>query len=92
MHPPGRGGIQTRPAAAVLVRNQRNRLAAGDVYHHLAHRGGADGLVGAGGIGIELKVAMDMFQYQEAATIIICIFALVIAVEQLSIHARRGFM
>lgn len=50
------------------------------------------GLVGAGGIGIELKVAMDMFQYQEAATIIICIFALVIAVEQLSIHARRGFM
>lgn len=50
------------------------------------------GLVGAGGIGIELKVAMDMFQYQEAATIIICIFLLVIAVEQLSIRARRTFM
>lgn len=50
------------------------------------------GLVGAGGIGIELKVAMDMFQYQEAATIIMCIFLLVIAVEQLSIRARRKFM
>jgi phosphonate transport system permease protein len=50
------------------------------------------GLVGAGGIGIELKVAMDMFQYQEAATIIICIFLLVICVEQISIHARRNFM
>ncbi len=50
------------------------------------------GLVGAGGVGIELKVAMDMFQYQEAATIILCIFLLVIAVEQFSSYARRKFM
>jgi phosphonate transport system permease protein len=50
------------------------------------------GLVGAGGIGIELKVAMDMFEYQEAATIILSIFLLVIAVEQFSMHARRKFM
>ena len=50
------------------------------------------GLVGAGGIGIELKVAMDMFEYQSAATIIICIFLLVIGVEQLSTYARNKFM
>lgn len=50
------------------------------------------GLVGAGGIGIELKVAMDMSLYQEAATIIICIFLLVIAVEQFSIYARKEIM
>jgi len=50
------------------------------------------GLVGAGGIGIELKVAMDMFEYQQAATIILCIFVLVIAVEQLSIQTRKHFM
>ena len=50
------------------------------------------GLVGAGGIGIELKVAMDMFQYQEAATIILCIFLLVVMVEQFSTYARRKFM
>ena len=50
------------------------------------------GLVGAGGIGIELKVAMDMFEYQQAATIIICIFLLVILVEQFSIYARKQFM
>lgn len=50
------------------------------------------GLVGAGGIGIELKVAMDMFQYQEAATIILSIFLLVIAVEQFSTYAGRKFM
>lgn len=42
------------------------------------------GLVGAGGIGIELKVAMDLFNYKTATAIIIMIFALVIIVEQAS--------
>jgi phosphonate transport system permease protein len=41
------------------------------------------GLVGAGGIGIELKVAMDLFSYDLAATIILAVFALVIVVEQI---------
>lgn len=50
------------------------------------------GLVGAGGIGIELKVAMDMFEYQSAATIILSIFILVIAVEQFSVYIRNKFM
>lgn len=44
------------------------------------------GLVGAGGIGLELKVAMDLFDYQTAMTIILLIFVLVIAVE------RAGFV
>jgi phosphonate transport system permease protein len=47
------------------------------------------GLVGAGGIGIELKVAMEMFHYSQAATAILAIFALVIAVEQSSAAIRR---
>jgi phosphonate transport system permease protein len=47
------------------------------------------GLVGAGGIGIELKVAMDMFHYSQAATAILAIFALVIVVEQASSAIRR---
>ena len=47
------------------------------------------GLVGAGGIGIELKVAMDMFQYDQAATIIIGVFLLVLVVERLSSTLRR---
>jgi phosphonate transport system permease protein len=47
------------------------------------------GLVGAGGIGIELQVSMELFRYPEAATIIIAIFALVIAVEQCSAWLRR---
>ncbi|MFN3889249.1 MAG: phosphonate ABC transporter, permease protein PhnE [Beijerinckiaceae bacterium] len=47
------------------------------------------GLVGAGGIGVELKVAFDLFAYSTAATIIICIFILVLVVEQASSWVRR---
>lgn len=50
------------------------------------------GLVGAGGIGIELKVAMDMFEYNQAATIILCIFVLVLLVEQVSMRIRQMIM
>ena len=50
------------------------------------------GLVGAGGIGIELKVAMDMFNYSTAATIILLIFLLVVIVEQMSNFLRRKIM
>jgi phosphonate transport system permease protein len=50
------------------------------------------GLVGAGGIGIELKVAMDLFQYNQAATAILAIFTLVIAVERLSGAVRRRLL
>ncbi len=47
------------------------------------------GLVGAGGIGVELKVAFDLFAYQTAATIILVILALVITVERLGSWLRR---
>jgi phosphonate transport system permease protein len=39
------------------------------------------GLVGAGGIGQELKVAFDLFQYRNASTIILVIFIIVLAME-----------
>ncbi|MCU0987727.1 MAG: phosphonate ABC transporter, permease protein PhnE [Acetobacteraceae bacterium] len=47
------------------------------------------GLVGAGGIGMELEVALTFFNYQEAATIILCIFVLVLIVEQASALLRQ---
>lgn len=47
------------------------------------------GLVGAGGIGIELKVSMDMFMYAEASTIILLVFLLVLGVERVSSALRR---
>lgn len=47
------------------------------------------GLVGAGGIGQELKSAFDLFQYQKASAIIIAIFAIVIVMEWLTDKLRR---
>lgn len=42
------------------------------------------GLVGAGGIGIELKVGFDLFDYPTAMTVILMIAVVVIGIEQLS--------
>ena len=46
------------------------------------------GLVGAGGIGQELKVAFDLFQYQNACTIILAIFIIVLVMEYLTDRLR----
>lgn len=46
------------------------------------------GLVGAGGIGLELKVGFDLFDYPTAMTVILMIAIVVIAIEQLSGWAR----
>ena len=46
------------------------------------------GLVGAGGIGIELKVGFDLFDYPTAMTVILMIAVVVILIEQLSGWAR----
>ncbi len=46
------------------------------------------GLVGAGGIGQELEAAFDLFQYQNASTIILVIFLIVLAMEYLTDRLR----
>lgn len=46
------------------------------------------GLVGAGGIGQELKGRFDMFQYGHVMTILIAIFLFVFALDQLSARVR----
>ncbi len=47
------------------------------------------GLVGAGGIGVELTSAMNLFRYREALTIIIVVLVVVIVVEQIAGAIRR---
>ena len=47
------------------------------------------GLVGAGGIGAELAVSMEMFRYDQAAMIVLMIFVLVLSVERFSSAARN---
>lgn len=46
------------------------------------------GLVGAGGIGQELKVAFDLFQYQSASAIILSIFVVVLVMEWITDRLR----
>lgn len=50
------------------------------------------GLVGAGGIGAELATSMELFRFDQAATIILMIFLLVLAVEKLSSRARTSLL
>jgi phosphonate transport system permease protein len=49
------------------------------------------GLVGAGGIGQELKVAFDLFQYKDASMIILVIFAIVLVMEVLTDRLRQKY-
>jgi phosphonate transport system permease protein len=47
------------------------------------------GLVGAGGIGLELTTAMRMYDYGHLCAIVICIIVLVTAIDQGSAFIRR---
>lgn len=50
------------------------------------------GVVGAGGIGVELTTSMQLLRYNEALTIILAIFLVVLSVERLAawIRSRLG--
>jgi len=47
------------------------------------------GLVGAGGIGQELKGRFDMYEYPRVGTILIAILIIVILLDGLSAHLRK---
>ncbi|ERN42459.1 phosphonate ABC transporter, permease protein PhnE [Rubidibacter lacunae KORDI 51-2] len=50
------------------------------------------GLVGAGGIGVELSTSMQLLRYDEAFMVIIVIFGVVLLVEQISSFIRRNII
>lgn len=50
------------------------------------------GLVGAGGIGVELSTAMRLFRFDQALTIVIVILVVVVAFEQMSAAIRKRVM
>jgi phosphonate transport system permease protein len=50
------------------------------------------GLVGAGGIGQELKGRYDLYNYSHVATILIAIFVLVFALDQVSSRLRKRYL
>ncbi len=50
------------------------------------------GVVGAGGIGVELTTAMTLLRYDEACAIILMVLAVVLLVERISGHVRRHLL
>lgn len=50
------------------------------------------GVVGAGGIGIELATSMQLLRYDEAITIILAIFVVVLVVERTSAALRKRIL
>lgn len=50
------------------------------------------GLVGAGGIGQELKGRYDMYDYSHVGTILLAIFIVVLVLDQISGQLRRQFL
>jgi len=50
------------------------------------------GVVGAGGLGLEIVTAFHLFEYQEAAALIIVLLVLVTAINGLSAQIRRRFI
>jgi len=50
------------------------------------------GLVGAGGIGQELKGRYDLFNYGHVGTILAAIFVLVLALDQIAVRLRRAYL
>jgi phosphonate transport system permease protein len=50
------------------------------------------GLVGAGGIGQELKGRYDLFNYGHVGTILVAIFILVLGLDQIAVRLRRAYL
>ena len=50
------------------------------------------GLVGAGGIGVELSTSMRLRRFDEASMIILLVLAVVLTVEQISTRIRRRYI
>jgi phosphonate transport system permease protein len=50
------------------------------------------GLVGAGGIGVELMTALDLYDYRNVSSILLSIFVMVILVERFSAYLRKRIL
>lgn len=50
------------------------------------------GYIGAGGIGLQLKNTLDMFQYNQTGMIILVVFIVVLIIDFVSTKAREALM
>ncbi|MEI6226657.1 MAG: ABC transporter permease subunit, partial [Deltaproteobacteria bacterium] len=87
------GGAGARPLVAILLGlgpAARSTLASYTLYRFdcAIRASSVLGLVGAGGLGQELELSLKMLRYDEAATWVLALFALVAGVDGLSRAAR----
>jgi phosphonate transport system permease protein len=73
--------VLPRLADALLYRFEHNLRAATTL-----------GLVGAGGLGLEIVTAFHLFEYREASALILVLLALVTAVNFAGAALRKGFL
>ena len=50
------------------------------------------GLVGAGGLGLEIITAFHLFEYREASALILLLLGLVTAITMIGAQLRRRFL
>ena len=50
------------------------------------------GIIGAGGIGVELYIQMEMLHFSNVATILIVIVAMVVLINRISAYLRKGII
>ena len=50
------------------------------------------GVIGAGGLGLEIVAAFHLFEYREASALIAVMLGLVTAINLISDRVRRGFL
>lgn len=70
------------------------RLADATLYRweHNVRAASVMGMIGAGGLGLELVTAFSLFEYREAMALLIIVFAVVTVIDGLSCRLRRAFV
>ncbi|GAI24873.1 unnamed protein product, partial [marine sediment metagenome] len=57
-------------------------------FEYCVRTGTILGLVGAGGIGLQLMISIHLFKYGEVATILLVIIAIIVIMDRLATMAR----
>ena len=61
-------------------------------WEHNVRAASVMGMIGAGGLGLELVTAFSLFEYREATALLIILFAVVTVIDGLSSRLRRSFL
>lgn len=85
------GAARLTTFALAIVPQVRGPFASSTLYilDRNVRMAAVIGIVGAGGIGQELKGRIDMYDYGHVTTIVIAIFVVVLALDEIAVRLRR---